>query len=170
MPARFRRELTGRIVSHKLDGNSGGGGGTSSIASKRAMAETARDGDLSRRGFLVGAGVAALGLAGLRVLIERRDAPTPTPSPLPAAPEPAASETEAPATAPEAPPARPRLRAQVTEMCFACGLCIQTCPEVFRLGDAAAEVIVAEVPAEVEERCRQAVRDCPAEAIVLVEG
>ena len=134
------------------------------------MAETAREGDLSRRGFLIGAGVAALGLAGLRVLVERHEAPAPVPSPLPVPPEPPASEAEAPAAAPEPPPARAPLRARVTARCFACGLCVQTCPEVFRLGEAAAEVIVAEVPAEAEERCRQAARDCPAEAIVLQEG
>ena len=61
------------------------------------------------------------------------------------------------------------MKASVTEDCIACGLCVDTCPEVFEMGDQYAEVIVDEVPEDAEETCRQAADECPAEAIVLDE-
>ena len=41
--------------------------------------------------------------------------------------------------------------------------------EVFELGDDVATVKVAKVPEDSEETCRQAVEDCPVEAISIVE-
>lgn len=61
------------------------------------------------------------------------------------------------------------MKASVTEDCIACGLCVDTCPEVFEMGDQYAEVIVDEVPEDAEETCRQAADECPAEAILLDE-
>ena len=61
------------------------------------------------------------------------------------------------------------MKVRVTDDCIGCGLCCDTCPEVFEMGDGVAEVIVDEVPAEAEESCRQAAEDCPAEAIVIEE-
>jgi ferredoxin len=61
------------------------------------------------------------------------------------------------------------MKASVTEDCIACGLCVDTCPEVFEMGDQYAEVIVDEVPEDAEETCRQAADECPAEAILLEE-
>lgn len=56
------------------------------------------------------------------------------------------------------------------EACTACGLCEETCPEVFQLGDAdVASVLVDPVPEEQEECCRQAADECPAEAIIIEE-
>lgn len=61
------------------------------------------------------------------------------------------------------------MKAEVTDDCIACGLCIDTCPEVFEMGDQYAEVIVDEVPEEAEETCRQSADECPAEAIIIHE-
>ena len=52
------------------------------------------------------------------------------------------------------------------ETCTGCGLCEQTCPEVFKMdGDVA--VAVETVPAEAEETCKQAADECPVEAIKI---
>ena len=40
---------------------------------------------------------------------------------------------------------------RIEDTCTACGLCVDTCPEVFAMGDEIAEVIVDEVPAEHED-------------------
>lgn len=61
------------------------------------------------------------------------------------------------------------MRANVTDDCIACGLCVDICPEVFEMGDQYAEVIVDEVPADAEEACLQAAEDCPVEAIEIEE-
>lgn len=63
------------------------------------------------------------------------------------------------------------MRAIVDEdTCTGCGDCAETCPEVFELGDNdVAQVIADPVPAEAEETCREAVDDCPVEAIDIEE-
>jgi ferredoxin len=61
------------------------------------------------------------------------------------------------------------MKVRVTDDCIACGLCVDTCPEVFEMGDEFAEAIVDVVPAEHEEAVRQAVEECPVEAIVIEE-
>jgi ferredoxin len=127
------------------------------------MAETNRDGDLSRRGFLVAAGVAALGLASLRAQTERREPLRP--GPAREAPRP--RQAQIPPFSPGAAREGGRLRARVTQACVACVLCSQTCPEVFMLGGPSARVIVSEVPVGAEERCWQAAMLCPRGAIVV---
>jgi ferredoxin len=61
------------------------------------------------------------------------------------------------------------MKAEVTDECIACGLCVDTCPEVFEMGDEFAEVIVDLVPEEHEEAVRQAADECPTEAIIVEE-
>ncbi|MBN1671785.1 MAG: ferredoxin [Kiritimatiellae bacterium] len=51
------------------------------------------------------------------------------------------------------------------ETCTGCGLCADTCPEVFELDDDVAKVIVDEVPDGAEDSCREAAENCPVEAI-----
>lgn len=54
------------------------------------------------------------------------------------------------------------------EACIGCGLCSDTCPEVFELGDdniARAKVPV--VPKQAEASCREAAAACPTEAIKI---
>jgi ferredoxin len=55
------------------------------------------------------------------------------------------------------------------DLCTACGLCIDTCPEVFELGDddEVAKVKVDVVPEDLEELCEQAADECPVEAIIV---
>jgi ferredoxin len=56
---------------------------------------------------------------------------------------------------------------RVEDNCTACGLCVDTCPEVFQMGSQMAEVIVKEVPAELEDLVQQAADECPVEAIIV---
>ena len=55
------------------------------------------------------------------------------------------------------------------DLCTSCELCVDTCPEVFSMGDTAATTIVDEVPEEVEEKCKEAADGCPVEAITIEE-
>ncbi len=59
------------------------------------------------------------------------------------------------------------MRVRVEDTCTACGLCVDTCPEVFEMGSEMAQVIVDEVPAEQEDDVQQAADECPVEAIVV---
>ncbi len=53
------------------------------------------------------------------------------------------------------------------ELCTGCGLCVDTCPEVFELLDDLAKVIIKPVPEGAEQTCREAADDCPVEAISI---
>jgi len=59
------------------------------------------------------------------------------------------------------------MNVRIEDSCTACGLCVDTCPEVFEMGDAIAEIIVDIVPAELEDTAQQAADECPVEAIVV---
>lgn len=56
---------------------------------------------------------------------------------------------------------------RIDDTCTACGLCVDTCPEVFELGEDMAQVIVDEVPEEYEDAVQEAAEECPVEAIIL---
>ena len=63
-----------------------------------------------------------------------------------------------------------RMRAIVDkETCTGCRLCEETCPEVFELQDDVAEVIVDEIPPDAADAARDAVDECPVEAITMEE-
>jgi ferredoxin len=47
------------------------------------------------------------------------------------------------------------------DLCTACGLCSDSVPEVFELGDDVAKVIQPEVPEDKEDVVREATEDCP---------
>lgn len=51
------------------------------------------------------------------------------------------------------------------DVCTGCGLCCDTCPDVFEMKDVVAVVKVAEIPASAEDCAKQAAADCPVEAI-----
>jgi len=55
------------------------------------------------------------------------------------------------------------------ETCIGCGLCAETCPEVFEMIDDMAKVKVDEVPEDVADTCKEAVENCPVEAIQMEE-
>ena len=59
------------------------------------------------------------------------------------------------------------MEVRIEDSCTACGLCEDTCPEVFTIGDEMAEVLVDEVPAEFEDAVQEAAEDCPVEAIIV---
>ena len=62
------------------------------------------------------------------------------------------------------------MRATVNpDTCTGCGLCVDTCPEVFALQDDLAVVTADPIPAEAEDTARQAADDCPVEAIAIEE-
>lgn len=55
--------------------------------------------------------------------------------------------------------------------CETAGICVKICPEVFKFepGNKKAIAIKTEVPKNLQDKCRQAYRKCPAEAICLNE-
>ena len=59
------------------------------------------------------------------------------------------------------------MKVKIEDTCTSCGLCVDTCPEVFEMGDDIAQVIVDEVPAAHEEAVQQAADECPVEAIIV---
>jgi len=59
------------------------------------------------------------------------------------------------------------MKVRIEDTCTACGLCVDTCPEVFEMGDDMAQVIVNAVPAEHEPAVQHAADECPVEAIVV---
>ena len=61
------------------------------------------------------------------------------------------------------------MKVRVEDTCTACGLCVDTCPEVFEMGDQIAEVIVDEVPEGFEDLAQQAADECPVAAIIVEE-
>ena len=59
------------------------------------------------------------------------------------------------------------MKVRIEDTCTACGLCVDTCPDVFEVGSDIAEVIVDEIPAEFEDAVLQAADECPVEAIIV---
>ncbi len=59
------------------------------------------------------------------------------------------------------------MKVRIEDTCTACELCVDTCPEVFKMGSDMAEVIVDEVPAEFEQAVQPAAEECPVEAIIV---
>ncbi len=55
------------------------------------------------------------------------------------------------------------------DTCTGCGLCPDTCPEVFEMEGDVARAKVDVVPPEAEDSCREAAESCPVEAISLEE-
>ncbi len=53
------------------------------------------------------------------------------------------------------------------DLCTGCGLCSDSVPDVFKMGDDIAEVISPDVPANLESTVQEAVDDCPAESILV---
>jgi ferredoxin len=59
------------------------------------------------------------------------------------------------------------MKVRIEDTCTSCGLCVDTCPEVFEMGPDMAQVIGDEVPPEFEEAVQQAAEECPVEAIIV---
>jgi len=59
------------------------------------------------------------------------------------------------------------MKVRIEDTCTACGLCVNTCPDVFQMGSDMAEVKVEQVPEELEGDVQQAADECPVEAIIV---
>ena len=59
------------------------------------------------------------------------------------------------------------MKVKIEDTCTSCGLCVDTCPEVFEMGPDMATVIVGEVSPEHEDTVQQAADECPVEAIIV---
>lgn len=55
------------------------------------------------------------------------------------------------------------------ELCTGCGPCEDICPEVFSIEGDVSKVKVDTVPGQAEETCRQAMEECPVNAISIEE-
>lgn len=55
------------------------------------------------------------------------------------------------------------------DTCIGCALCIEICPEVFRMEEDKAVAFVAPAPQEAEKSCQEAAEACPVAAIALTE-
>ena len=53
------------------------------------------------------------------------------------------------------------------DTCIGCGLCVTTCPEIYKMEGDKAVVIVGTVPKGDEECCKKAADDCPVTAITV---
>lgn len=53
------------------------------------------------------------------------------------------------------------------EICIGCELCVQVCPEVFKMEQDKAVAFIDPVPASVQDSCRQAAEQCPVTAISI---
>jgi ferredoxin len=62
------------------------------------------------------------------------------------------------------------MRAIVDEAtCIGCALCVQICPEVFKMeGDKAVSYVIP-VPEAVKDSCKEAAEQCPVNAITVKE-
>jgi len=54
-------------------------------------------------------------------------------------------------------------------LCTGCGICVDTCPEVFEMGETVSVVKVEVVPKELEAKAKEAAEGCPVEAIQIEE-
>ena len=59
------------------------------------------------------------------------------------------------------------MKVKIEDTCTACGLCVETCPEVFEMGPDMAQVVDEDVPHEFEDAVQQAADECPVEAIIV---
>jgi ferredoxin len=53
------------------------------------------------------------------------------------------------------------------ELCIACELCTETCPEVFKMENGVAVAYTNPVPAANESAAKQAADDCPVNCIII---
>ncbi|MDD5772232.1 MAG: ferredoxin [bacterium] len=51
--------------------------------------------------------------------------------------------------------------------CTGHGLCVSTCPEIFKMNGNTSKVIIATIPELLEIKCYDAVDGCPSEAIFI---
>ena len=55
------------------------------------------------------------------------------------------------------------------DACLGCGQCEEVCPDIFKLNDDKAIVLMDEVPDSLRDCCREAEEICPVSAISIEE-
>lgn len=60
------------------------------------------------------------------------------------------------------------MKYSVNDNCIGCGLCANTCPEVFHMDDGHAVAIPDAVPLQAEAEAQDAMEGCPVNAIEAV--
>ncbi len=55
------------------------------------------------------------------------------------------------------------------DLCIGCGLCVTTCPEVYKMEGDKAIVHVSIIPKAAEENCQKACDECPVTAIIITK-
>jgi ferredoxin len=53
------------------------------------------------------------------------------------------------------------------DLCVGCGLCVNTCPDIFEMKEDKAVVKIKVVPAANEDCAKQSKDECPVEAIII---
>jgi ferredoxin len=53
------------------------------------------------------------------------------------------------------------------DLCTGCELCVDTCPDIFEMGDGIAVVKKVQVPAGLEDDVKESADSCPSEAIIV---
>lgn len=60
------------------------------------------------------------------------------------------------------------MKVTITDDCISCGLCVETCPEVFEMPEGEkARPLVDTVPEDLEDKAKEAADSCPVDAIIL---
>ena len=59
------------------------------------------------------------------------------------------------------------MKVSILDSCTACGLCCDTCPEVFEMNDEMARVIIDEIEETLITAVEQAAEECPSGAIII---
>ena len=62
------------------------------------------------------------------------------------------------------------MKLKIEDYCLRCGVCIETCPEVFEMkeGSNIMQVKFKEIPAKLEEKTLEAVENCGVAAIIVL--
>ena len=59
------------------------------------------------------------------------------------------------------------MRAKVhKDECIGCGMCVNICPEVFRMGEDEKAIVIKDTTPETEQGVAEAMENCPVAAIV----
>ena len=62
------------------------------------------------------------------------------------------------------------MKARIIEGCIGCGVCADTCPEVFCMADNDLAEVCGDVTAETEDKAREAAESCPVSVIEIDAG
>ena len=55
------------------------------------------------------------------------------------------------------------------DTCLGCGQCEEVCPDIFKLIDDKAQVILDDIPSNLKDCCHEAEEICPVSAITIEE-